>query len=189
MQKVCKQKSGNKNGWSCRNTVLSCRGVFHTLLFWGTKKSAHFCGTLFCKNICYPYHRITYVLSSVLSYFLLLIGFCIICQATTLFFHGKEPMMFYVCLGKMPKEVIELSFKKNSTFTFAILVSVVCHIYILPQFALRHFKEKKSEQTEPKSLSIQHYLRDRIQKESLFRLVFCVQVLFILHQKYLVLII
>jgi hypothetical protein len=108
---------------------------------------------------------------SFFSYFLLFIGFCIICQATTLFFQGKEPMMFYVCLGKMPKEVIELPFKKNSSFTFLILVSVICHIYILPHFAVRNFKEKKSEQIQPTTLSIQNYLKDKMQKESLFRLV------------------
>jgi hypothetical protein len=80
-------------------------------------------------------------------------------------------MMFYVCLGKMPKEVIELPFKKNSSFTFVLVVSFICHIYILCRFAIRNFQEKKSEQTQTPNLSIQHYLRDRIQKESLFRLV------------------
>ena len=79
--------------------------------------------------------------------------------------------MFYVCLGKMPQEVIELPFKKNSSFTFVLVVSFICHIYILCRFAIRNFQEKKSEQTQTPNLSIQHYLRDRIQKESLFRLV------------------
>jgi hypothetical protein len=131
----------------------------------------------FVRKIWEPYY--TYKIRWCIYFkFLLFIGFCIICQATTLFFRGKEPMMFYVCLGKIPKEVIELPFKKNSSFTFVILVSVVCHIYILPYFALRHFKEKQSEQTQPNTLSIQHYLRDIIQKESLFRFEFCGQVLF-----------
>jgi hypothetical protein len=87
-------------------------------------------------------------------------------------------MMFYVCLGKMPKEVIEIPFKKNSSFTFVLIISFIFHIYMLCRFAIRNFQEKKSEQAQSSNLSIQNYLRDRIQKESLFRLVAFVFILF-----------
>ena len=131
----------------------------------------------FVRKIWEPYY--TYKIRWCIYFkFLLFIGFCIICQATTLFFRGKEPMMFYVCLGKIPKEVIELPFKKNSSFTFVLLVSVICYIYILCCFTVQNFQEKKSEQDQSSNLSIQNYLRDRIQKESLFRLVAFVFILF-----------
>ncbi len=51
-------------------------------------------------------------------------------------------MMFYVCLGKIPKEVIELPFKKNSSFTFVLIISFIFHIYMLCRFAIQNFQEK-----------------------------------------------
>ena len=90
-------------------------------------------------------------------------GFCMICQAITIWFPGKNPMMYYFCLGKMPKNLIQETFKKNSSFDFIVIYSIVNHAFIGVKFWI--FKKEDKQRDQPvKSFTIGNW-----GKESLYR--------------------
>ena len=86
-----------------------------------------------------------------------------ICQAITIWFPGKNPMMYYFCLGKMPKNLIQETFKKNSSFDFIVIYSIVNHAFIGVKFWI--FKKEDKQRDQPvKSFTIGNW-----GKESLYR--------------------
>jgi hypothetical protein len=94
-------------------------------------------------------------------------GFCIIGQMVTLILPGKMPMMFSVCLGTIPKTEIDIPYKKNHLFFSVLLGSWLLHMILLLCFAFRRFKEKHIAKAH-QVLSLQEFLKDKAQKESLF---------------------
>ena len=74
------------------------------------------------------------------------LGFVILCQATTLTFPGKEPMMFYFCQGKMPKSLIGVKPKSNASFNFTILIAMIVHL--LSYIHIKYRKRKKVNDQE-----------------------------------------
>jgi hypothetical protein len=85
----------------------------------------------------------------------------------TMMLPGKMPMMFFVCLGKIPKTEINIPYKKNHLFFSVLLGSWLLHMIMFVGFAFRRFKEKKIEQPY-QVFSLQEFLKDKTQKESLF---------------------
>ena len=101
-------------------------------------------------------------------YCLILLGFAIICQMATVIYPGKEPMMCYVCLGKLPKKYIGVKSKSNPSFNFLALFSIVCHVFVICRFTIRRLRKKKTVQPQ-KKFSVHAFLADKMDKESLFR--------------------
>jgi hypothetical protein len=62
-------------------------------------------------------------------------GFGIICQTVTLMLPGKNPMLYYICQGKMPVQLLHENFKGNPTVTLIALVPM------LQNFFLHHWQQ------------------------------------------------
>jgi len=104
------------------------------------------------------------------------IGFAVICQTTVLIFPGKEPMMFYFCLGKMPKSLVNVKVKNNTGFNVLVLLTLFCHTYINVRFMIHKYKQRQrsgvSQLIYPPDncLLIQSHLLGKLKQENLFTL-------------------
>jgi hypothetical protein len=104
-----------------------------------------------------------------LNYFQLS-GFGIICQVATVIFPGKEPMMFYVCLGRIPKKYIGIKSKSNLSFNCLALFSIVSNVFIICRYKCRIPRKNKTTPMQQK-FSVHAFVSEKMEKESLFRCV------------------
>ena len=81
----------------------------------------------------------SFKLSHANKLFFLYLGYVLICQMTTLIYPGKEPMMFYFCVGKMSESLIGVKPKNNQSFNITILITMVTHL-----ISFIHIKCKKN---------------------------------------------
>jgi hypothetical protein len=86
-----------------------------------------------------------------------------------LIYPGKEPAMFYFCLGKMSKTLLHSKSKINWSFNILVLVSLLIHFCISLLFWIHHWKEKKTVKPFQKSFSVGLFIIEKMKKDSLFR--------------------
>ena len=70
------------------------------------------------------------------------IGLSIICQTTTLIYPGKEPMLVYICIGKMPKSLIDEKVKNNVSFNVLVVLTLIIRTFINARFFVHKMKKK-----------------------------------------------
>ena len=98
--------------------------------------------------------------------FFLFLGFGFLCQVTTHLLPGKNPMLYYFCLGKMPKNLLDENFKGNPSVNLMALITIALLVITSIRFAAKKFRDKKEVELKP--LSIQTYLKQRASEESVF---------------------
>ena len=94
-------------------------------------------------------------------------GLCTICQSILIGFPGKNPMMFYFCVGKMPKSLIEETVKRNWSFDFILLCTIVSHFFCGIKFWM--FDQKDKREVKKQDYSVKSFIFNQLNKESLYR--------------------
>ena len=96
------------------------------------------------------------------------IGASTICQAVTLIYPSKDPMMFYFCLGKMDKKFLGEKFKVNWAFnTIAAMTALLKFTLSIRMWFFNH--QERVSSSSDQQMSIQAIIKNKLQKESLFR--------------------
>ena len=96
------------------------------------------------------------------------IGASTICQAVTLIYPSKDPMMFYFCVGKMDKRYLGEKFKVNWSFNIIAALTALLKFTLSIRMWFFYRSESASSSSE-QQMSIQAIIKKNIQKESLFR--------------------
>jgi len=108
-----------------------------------------------------------------------IVGFALICQTTTLIFPGKEPMTFYLCVGKIPKSLIDMKVKNNASFNFVSLIALICYIFVHIKLIIHRYKgNQQAGRAHPQQLptqptchsGLQNIFLNRMKQENLFSL-------------------
>ena len=94
-------------------------------------------------------------------------GFATICQVTTLVYPGKDPMMFYFCLGKMPKSLIGVKPKSNLSFNVTTLLTLVCHLVTF--IHIKYWKHRRHLDFGPTGTNSSSYLQRALKKDRINR--------------------
>ena len=89
------------------------------------------------------------------------LGFSLICQLTTLILPGKEPMMFYFCVGNMSETLIGIKPKPNLAFNVTVLITMVTHL-----ISFIHIKCKKKVEVAAVANTLH---RSTVTKDHIFR--------------------
>ena len=98
----------------------------------------------------------------------LLTGASAICQAVTLIYPSKDPMMFYFCLGKMHKTYLGKQFKVN--WSFNVIAAATALLKFTLSIRLWFFYRKETVGgSSAQQMSIQALIKKKLQQESLFR--------------------
>ena len=71
------------------------------------------------------------------------VGCSMICQATLLFYPGREPMTFYFCVGKMPRALVDTNVKNNALFNILALVTLASLIFVHTRLLIHKYKTKQ----------------------------------------------
>ena len=79
---------------------------------------------------------------------------------------GKNPMLYYLCVGKMPASLIKENFKGNPSVNLLALVTFLSLLYTSVRYSVWKFKEENKSKLE--SMSIQGYLKQEMVDESVF---------------------
>ena len=79
---------------------------------------------------------------------------------------GKNPMLYYLCVGKMPASLIKEHFKGNPSVNLLALVTFLSLLYTSVRHSVWKFKEENKSKLE--SMSIQGYLKQEMIDESVF---------------------
>ena len=95
------------------------------------------------------------------------LGFATICQVTTLVYPGKDPMMFYFCMGKMPKSLIGVKTKSNLSFNVSTLLTLVCHLVTF--IHIKYWKHRRHLDFGPKGTNSSSYLQRALKKDRIYR--------------------
>jgi len=107
------------------------------------------------------------------------IAFGLICQLTTLIYPGKDPMTLYLCVGKMPKSLVDAKVKSNASFNVLVLATIICNTYIHIKLAIHKYKgNQQAIQAQSQQLAsspschtgIQGIILNRMNQENLFSL-------------------
>ena len=104
------------------------------------------------------------------------IGLAVICQTTLLIYPGKEPMMFYFCIGKMPHSLTDVKVKNNTVFNILVLLTICCHAYINVKFVIHYYKQRPGvnqqliTNPQPNCGNFQNNLMQKLNQENLFTL-------------------
>jgi hypothetical protein len=62
---------------------------------------------------------------------------------------GRDPMDILICCGKMPKQFMSSTVKRNYPILFAVILSIIVNIYFfVKKFNLKYFKKDKYAQYE-----------------------------------------
>ena len=92
---------------------------------------------------------------------LILTGLTFISQAAFMFFPGRQPVAYYICVGAIPPKFVDSPIKFNLAFYSLLLFSCVAQLFVIVR--VRIFKCQGQE------LAVQGTHMNNINKESLFR--------------------
>jgi hypothetical protein len=81
---------------------------------------------------------------------------------------GKQPTLYYLCIGQMPANVVDEPVKFNLPFYILKIFSVACHAFVCIRFIVNRIDGiiKKRSKTNSASTAA---LLNKIHTESLFR--------------------
>jgi len=75
-------------------------------------------------------------------------------------------MMFYFCVGKMPTNLVQETVKKNSSFDFVVILTIVSHVIIGLKFWMFNKRENVA-QGQPKRA----FAFEKLKEVSIYRFV------------------
>ena len=101
------------------------------------------------------------------NFSIFLTGFATICQAIAFFYPGRNQMMFYVCCGEMPANLLNEKVKVNRAFTLVLLFTAIVQLSFLLKSVI--FKIFKKEHAEEGPTAVIQYLKQRFTRDAIFR--------------------
>jgi hypothetical protein len=81
---------------------------------------------------------------------------------------GKQPTLYYLCIGRMPADVVDEKVKFNLPIYILNILSVACHGFVSGHFMLLRLVKMFKKQGNIISTATASLL-NKINKESLFR--------------------
>ena len=90
-----------------------------------------------------------------------------LCQITFMIYPGKQPVYYYICMGKYPEELQHIPTKFNFSLYLLLFLSFLIHVLIITCLKVHKFQHKK-EGTPMASLNFGQ-LRRHVNEQVLFR--------------------
>jgi hypothetical protein len=81
---------------------------------------------------------------------------------------GRQPTLYYLCLGQMPASIIDEQVKFNLPIYILNMFSIACHTFVCGRFLVSRLAEiyRKKTKVIPASTAV---ILNKINQESLFR--------------------